>query len=428
MAKKNYTNEDTHSEELQDIISKPPSWLLKRGLTFILLTILMLFTLTIFIHYPEIVPVSMRFNTSNAPKIIVSKVKGNLIKILIKEGEWIEKGTNIAYLESIGDHDHVIDVLNRLLKIRSESSSLNGLEDLVSPLDLNLGELQSSYQTFYLSYLNYKSVNQNGILQKKKQMLYNEVKYINDQHTHLKESYELQRKELNLNEEEYRKYQQLADKKIISPLELQQKEAVLFSKRQSIPQIENTLISNRTSILSKERELSEINNQIVEDEKKFFQALNTFIFNAENWKKQYILSAQSSGYLIYGDFLQENQLVNVGDVLFYIHSGTEDYYGECFFPQVAYSKIKTQQDVIIKVRSYPYEEYGYLRGKVEYISAIPIKDSLFFSKVSIIRTDKDSLIKLKPGIFADAEIITEDKSIFKRLWGNLTKSLKLKSL
>mgnify|MGYP003574874347 CR=1 FL=1 len=34
------------------------------------------------------------------------------------------------------------------------------------------------------------------------------------------------------------------------------------------------------------------------------------------------------------------------------------------------------------------------------------------------------MIKLKPGMLADADIITEDQSILKRIWFNLTENLK----
>ena len=161
-----------------------------------------------------------------------------------------------------------------------------------------------------------------------------------------------------------------------------------------------------------------------EEEKKFYQSLNTFISDAENWKKQYVISSPAKGTLIYGDFLQENQLIKMGEELFYVNANKEDYYGEILIPQSKSSKVKVGQEVLIKVQSYPYQEYGYLRGRIDYISDIPIRDSVFFSKVILNRNEKDSVIKLKPGILADADIITENQSIIKRIWLNLTKSLK----
>ncbi|MFZ4260627.1 HlyD family efflux transporter periplasmic adaptor subunit [Sphingobacterium sp. HJSM2_6] len=192
-----------------------------------------------------------------------------------------------------------------------------------------------------------------------------------------------------------------------------------------MPQIENNLISNQGNLLAKDKELSEIKNQIFEEEKKFSQSLNSFISEAENWKKQYIISSPSDGYLVYGNFLQENQFIKSGEPLFYVHTEKDDYYGEVFLQQSNTSKVKKGQKVLIKIRSFPYQEYGYLTGKIDYISDIPLKDSVFLTKVTLVRTDQDSVIKLKPGILADAEIITVDQTIFFRIWLNLSKSLKI---
>ncbi|PTX06970.1 HlyD family efflux transporter periplasmic adaptor subunit, partial [Sphingobacterium faecium] len=322
------------------------------------------------------------------------------------------------------DHHQVLHLLDKMKQVRSSTIELADLTDIVTPTELELGEVQNSYQNFYLAYLNYVAINKEGIYQKRKNFIQNEVKYINEQNHRIQQSFDLQKRELALAEEEYAKYQILAEKKVISQLELQQKEALLLAKRQSIPQTENTIIGNQSSRLSKDKEMSEINNQMFEEEKKFYQSLNTFISDAENWKKQYVISSPSRGTLIYGDFLQENQLIKIGEELFYVNANKEDYYGEILIPQSKSSKVKVGQEVLIKVQSYPYQEYGYLRGRIDYISDIPIRDSVFFSKVILNRNEKDSVIKLKPGILADADIITEDQSIIKRIWLNLTKSLK----
>jgi hypothetical protein len=229
---------------------------------------------------------------------------------------------------------------------------------------------------------------------------------------------------LELAEEEFEKYRLLAEKKVISPAELQQKEALLLAKRQTIPQMENTLISYEGNILSKNKELTDIENLITEEQKKFIQALNSFISEAEDWKKQYVLVSPTKGKLIYGEFLQVNQPISQGQKLFYINPGNEKYYGETILAQDVSAKVKNGQSALIKVRSYPYAEYGYLKGKISYMSDIPIGDSIFFARIDLLRSEQDSLIRLKPGILGDAEIITEDKSIFRRIWDNLTKNLK----
>lgn len=424
MGMKSYEDEYIHSEDLQEIITKPPSWLMKWGISSILITILLFLGISIFIRYPELVNATLKFNTIRAPKVIVARSNGNISKLLVKDESWVELNTDVAYLESTSDHMQVLKVLNELKKFRESRSNIYQLEKILSPSELNLGELQGSFHNFYLAYLNFKAVNQKGIFDQRRKILQAELSNIDKQKHHIQQSFNLQLQELALAEAEFEKYRILADKKIISPIELQQKEAQLLAKRQAIPQMENNIINNQGILLSKNRELSDMDNQIIEEEKKFIQALNSFISEGDNWKKQFVLTAPVSGKLIYNSFLQENQIVKTGEELFYINPNNNEYYGEMFISQSNSSKIKRGQKVIIKVQSYPYQEYGYLYGKITYISDIPVRDSVFFSRVGLIRTNQDSLIKLKPGILADAEIITEDQSVFKRIWLNLTKSLK----
>ncbi|HAL51418.1 HlyD family secretion protein [Sphingobacterium multivorum] len=414
---------DIHSEDLQDIIAKPPSWLLRRGITFILLTVLIILGMSVFIRYPETVDSKVRFNTMDAPKVLAAKVNGSLVKLLKKDGEWLEAGSPLAYLESTADHDQIIILLDKLQQIRQDPNTTYNLEALIEPKNLNLGELQGAYQNFYLSYLSYISVRDHGIYQKRKSVINQEVTNLKEQYKKNNQSFELQKKQLELAEQEYEKYQLLAEKKVISPFELQQKESLMLAKRQMIPQMENNLISYEVNILSKNKELAEIENQIGEEQKKFIQALNSFISEAENWKKQYVMTSPVGGKLIYGEFLQINQQVAIGQKLFYINPKSEKYYGEILLPQLASAKVKKGQKVLIKVNGYPSEEYGYLNGKVKYISDIPIRDSVFFTTISLDTAGFNPLIQLKPGLFGDGMIITEDKSIFRRILNNLTKSL-----
>lgn len=415
--------EDVHSEDLQEIVSKPPSWLLQRGISFVLLTVLLIIGLSFFIRYPEIVRSELKFNTVNAPKVVVSRISGSLVKLLVEDGNWTEANKPLAYLQSTADHNQVLDLLDKLRQFRSQEGHVYNLEQIIPPNRLQLGELQGSYESFYLAYLSYRSANEDGIYQKRKGIIGHEMVNVDKQYEKAVHTLDLQKEQLQIAEEEYQKYRILAEKKVISPTELQQKEALLLAKRQSIPQMEANLITYQGSMLAKNKELSDLENQIMEEQKKFVQSLNSFISEAENWKRQYVLSCPSEGKLIYASFLQENQLVYADQELFFVNPGNDHYYGEMMLPQNAMSKVRHGQDVLIKVRSYPYQEYGYLRGKIDYVSDIPVQDSLFFSRVSLLRVERDSLIMLKPGIYADTEIITDDQSVFKRIWSNVTKAM-----
>ena len=81
-------------------------------------------------------------------------------------------------------------------------------------------------------------------------------------------------------------------------------------------------------------------------------------------------------------------------------------------------KVKEGQQVLVKLQSYPFEEYGMIRGKINYIADVPYKDSVFISRVDFKIKNSSDLkkpIHLKQGMMADAEIITEDATILQRI-------------
>jgi len=87
-------------------------------------------------------------------------------------------------------------------------------------------------------------------------------------------------------------------------------------------------------------------------------------------------------------------------------------------------KVRLGQQVLVKLKGYPFEEFGMIRGRIKYISDIPYKDSVFLSKVdfkTLSASDVKKPIHLKTGMQADAEIITQDATILQRIAWSLFK-------
>lgn len=94
------------------------------------------------------------------------------------------------------------------------------------------------------------------------------------------------------------------------------------------------------------------------------------------------------------------------------------FYGEMLVPQNKLAKIKEGQVVLIKLKRYPFETYGMITGRINYINPIPQHDSIYISRVDFT-TSLPGQIELKKGMIAEAEIIIEDVS----LMGRFTRSI-----
>ncbi|MBS1504093.1 MAG: HlyD family efflux transporter periplasmic adaptor subunit [Bacteroidetes bacterium] len=91
--------------------------------------------------------------------------------------------------------------------------------------------------------------------------------------------------------------------------------------------------------------------------------------------------------------------------------------GKAIIPQNAIAKIHNGEAVVIKLTSYPFEQYGILKGELKSISRTSDNHGYFSAEVLIRSnvTDIKKKILFQPGMLAEAEIITEDESVLHRL-------------
>lgn len=415
-----------HSEEIVEVINATPPWILRSGITvfFIVLSFLML--LSAFIKYPDIVKTQLTISSADMPKRVTAKIDGKIVKLLIKNDQFVRKGEPMAFIESTASHEKVLQFLKILTSIKRKLNSDSTKSNIYfDQSDIsNLGELQNSFELFFQSYLSYKTVIENGLLLKKKSYLLKDKVTLAKQQIELLSTKEIQKQDLSLAQAEYNMHKKLAEQNVETSAELRQQESKLLSKKTPIIQTNNLLIASNKDIADKEKEITELDNQVLDEKMKFSQSVNSMISKIEDWKLKYVMIAPQSGKVSFDGIIQENQVINLNQDIFFVSSGNKSYFGEMPIPQSNLGKIKIGQKVLIKLRSYPYEEFGLLRGKIIYVSDVPQGDSAFLSKVELVSTEQTDMkkpIHLKPGLVADAEIITEDATMLQRLDRNITK-------
>ncbi|RDC56180.1 hypothetical protein DU508_11225 [Pedobacter chinensis] len=92
-------------------------------------------------------------------------------------------------------------------------------------------------------------------------------------------------------------------------------------------------------------------------------------------------------------------------------------------------KIHVGERTLVKLRSYPYEQYGMITGRLTYISDVAYRDSVFVAKVGFEHfenKDPGRKVVLKNGMQADAEIITEESSLLQRFFRNIIKVINIR--
>ena len=352
-----------------------------------------------------------------------------MVRLLVTENETVKAGQPLAYLESTANHAKVLTLLTNLKELQRDVLQNKPFNDrLFNEADnIQFGELQSAYQTFFQEYLAYKSSINNGFLVKKKAYLQKDLTYLAKQQDQLNAEKTIQQKDFSLAGEEYEMHKKLTQQKVETSAELRQEESKYLAKKSPLLQTESEIITGDNNLAAKQKEILELNNQVEEEKAKFLQSLNSLISMAEDWKSKYVLTASQPGKLSYSGIVQENEVLAPNQEVFYINPGNEQFFGEMAISQDNMGKVKEGQQVLVKLKSYPFEEYGMIRGRIKYIAEVPYKDSVFMSKVDFKIKNSSDLkkpIHLKQGMMADAEIITQNATILQRLGRSFFKMIK----
>src|SRR5690554_2760689 len=88
------------SEEVQEVLSHVPNWMIRWGITLIFGLILMVLVLSWFIKYPEVIDGSINITTETAPIKLTSQINGRIQEIHVQNGDPVYKGMPIAVLEN----------------------------------------------------------------------------------------------------------------------------------------------------------------------------------------------------------------------------------------------------------------------------------------------------------------------------------------
>lgn len=418
------------TEEVNEILTATPKWILRWGITVVFLLIVIGIILSHFIKYPDVLIADVTITTLNPPVTLIAKSNGKLINLLINDKQTIQSGEVIGVIENTANYLNVLE----LYKLTNKISQQLKLSDTINKIQindtLNTGELTP----FYLQTLKvvkdfnlYNEINSN-----QKQINFLKVDLLN--YKSLLSKYQQQQKisneQLKLAEIDFSRDKKLFEEKAISAREFEnQKKAylnALNSNEQSKIATSNVLIQ----INSIEKNILQLKIQAYQEKAKLntdvLQSLKILIAEIEKWKLVYLIESPIDGKLSYFSLWKVNQNIQQGDELFAIIPRQKQLYlGKCNLSTANSGKLSKGQKVNIKLENYPYNENGMLSGVVQNVSEVPNKDSylLDLEMPNGLKTSYNKTLIYKQQMKGKAEIITKDISVFDRIFFNFKKLL-----
>ncbi|WP_136468919.1 HlyD family secretion protein [Flagellimonas onchidii] len=410
------------SEEVQEILTNPPAWIVRWGITLIFMFTIIILALSFMIKYPDFVTAKVIVTTERPTERIVARYSGALDYIYIENGDTVKVGQRMAIIRNTANTRDVYFLKSILDTLPLKSSGLIFPIGLTS--NLILGDIETAYINFEKSYVDYSLLKDldpyTNQLSGNRQSLAEIKLRLKDQIKQkqvLEQEYELEKKD-------FERHQKLYEKGVISEQEFETKKLEFLQMEKNISTMAISISQMREAISSAGQTLksTQINKQ--EDDTRFLanlsQAYNTLKKAIRDWEHTYVLSSSIEGVASFQEFWGTNQFINSGEVVFSIlPTDKSTLVGKLTIPSQNAGKVTLNQKVLVKLDNFPYQQYGTLSGKVKNISISPDKEENYFVYISLpsgTMTSYNRELPFDQELLGNAEIITEDLSVAERIF------------
>jgi len=410
------------SEEVQEILTSVPHWMIRWGNLLILALVLLLLFLSWLIKYPDVIPAEAIVTTQIPPQKERARITGKIESILVKDGQIVPEDTPLAILRNTANYQDVFTLKSIIDTISINSKSFN------FPINempvLFLGEIETSYAIFANSYSEY-------VLNKELRPFSNEalanqisLSELYRRQASLRSQKKISKTELDFKKKDFERQKELYKKGVISTQEYESKRVEYLQFERNYKNTDVQLSQNKESIssASKASRGTEINQRKEEMNlyMKVLQSFNQLKKSIIDWELQFVLKSDLKGRVSFLNYRNKNQTVTTGDVVFIIIPIEESsYIARIKAPSQNSGKIKLGQVANIKLENFPDDEFGTLKGEVKHISLLPDKDGLYLIDVSLpekLITTYDKEIPFKQEMRGVVEIVTEDLRLIERFF------------
>ena len=410
---------EIRSEEYQEVLGATPNWILRSGITIILLVIIILLIGSWFFKYPDVLNSRVVILTENPPVQLKAYASGKLTHIFYSENQDVQQDSVVAVIENTAN-------LNDIFLISIMLDTLSDIRYFPENIDLKLGELQQSWSGLVRIISSYRNFIEIDYYEQKNKSLTSQINYYNKYYSGLLNQVKIMDKENSLALVQFERDKSLYNDNVIAKIDFEKSEQTYLQQKRNYE-------SSKTSLINTQMQINQLYQQILDNNIQKTNELNTYEIQIEDalqgfksqlakWKQSYLIISPIDGRVSFNKVWFENQSVSAGDLIVTIIPKNEmRIIGKADIPSTGVGKVKPGQTVNIKLDNYPYMEFGMLKAKVKNISLVPIttEQGIFYTAEielndSILTTNYNKSIPFSQNMAGTAEIITDDLRLLER--------------
>ena len=365
-------NLNLRSEEVQEILGRPPRWIVRVGISIIFVVVAGLFVGSYFLKYPDILPATITVTTENLPAGVMAMITGKIDTLAVTEKQAVKEGDLLAVIRNTAKLEDVMAVkrmLERTDTLVAETQCIASLQ---------LGDVQSAFAAFDNALADYRHFVETDYHNRK-------IKVIRKQIAAQKSLLQKTVNQMKIGEKQMLAAQKLFamdstlyGKGMLSLADYQSARGAFLQQQSSFESAKMSVDNQQMSILQSEQNIFDLEQQRIDEEQKLTSALSSakeqLSAQIRQWEQSYLLVAPCDGIVTFTKYWQENQNVNAGEVLVTVVPDDDTkVIGKILLPQQGAGKVKVGQTVNVKFDNFPYLEYGLVKVSIRNISLVPVQ-------------------------------------------------------
>ena len=159
---KKYKEIELRSEEVQEVMSEIPPWILRRGITALFVIVTALLIGSWFFKYPDTIMAEITVTSLEPPASIIARSTGKIDEIFAQNNRAVKAGTPLAVIQNSASTQDMLTLISTMEAWELSGYSEDEVKGLFTGQSLSLGSIQSVYASFLSSlndYQNYKTLN-----------------------------------------------------------------------------------------------------------------------------------------------------------------------------------------------------------------------------------------------------------------------------
>ena len=413
-------NLNLRSEEVQEILGRPPRRIVRVGISVIFVVVAGLFVGSYFLKYPDILPAPITVTTENLPAGVMAMTTGKIDTIAVAEKQTVREGELLAVIRNPAKLEDVMAVKRMLEGADTVDVETCQGASLQNGTSLQLGDLQSAYTAFDNALTDYRHFVETDYHNRKIAVIRKQIAAQKNLLQKTVNQLNISRKQLATAQKLFEIDSTLYSNAALSLVDYQSARNSLLQQLSSLESSKMSVDNQQMSILQSEQSIFDLEQQRIDEEQRLTSALTSakeqLAAQIRQWEQTYLLVAPCDGKVTFTKYWQKNQNVNAGEVLVtVVPDGDTQVVGKILLPQQGAGKVKVGQTVNVKLDNFPYLEYGMVKVCIRNISMVPVQvdenTKAYMLEVEFpenLVTTYGKLLTFSQEMTGTAEIITED--------------------